>query len=92
MQNSQAIDEAMEGSVNKVEVAEAEVAELQRRVERERQAFAQGSANLIASTTHFDLQVCQHMLQLVGLKRSLKGLCPGRPTWHTCDYCEQLVL
>ncbi len=57
MQNSQMIDKAQEGSVNKVEAAEAELAELQRRVERERQAFAQVSANMIASTTHFDLQV-----------------------------------
>ncbi|DBB10076.1 hypothetical protein WJX82_004052 [Trebouxia sp. C0006] len=56
MQNSPGVEEAQEGSVNKVQAAEAEVAELQRRVECERQAFAQVSANLIASTSHFDLK------------------------------------
>ena len=65
MQNSQMLEEMQEaaGTVNKVEAAEAEVAELQRRVDCERQAFAQISANsnLIASTTHFDLQVCHLM-------------------------------
>lgn len=57
MQNSPGVQEVQESSVNKVEMAEAEVAELQRKVECERQAFAQISANLIASTSHFDLKV-----------------------------------
>ncbi len=61
MQNSPGVEEVQEGSVNKVEAAEAEVAELQRRVECERQAFAQVSANLIASTSHFDLKVRFYM-------------------------------
>ena len=61
MQNSPGVEEAQEGSVNKVQAAEAEVAELQRRVECERQAFAQVSTNLIASTSHFDLKVRLHM-------------------------------
>ncbi len=61
MQNSPGVEEVQEGSVNKVEAAEAEVAELQRRVECERQAFAQVSANLIASTSHLDLKVRLYM-------------------------------
>ena len=61
LQNSPGVEEVQEGSVNKVQAAEAEVAELQRRVECERQAFAQVSTNLIASTSHFDLKVGLYM-------------------------------
>ena len=61
LQNSPGVEEVQEGSVNKVQAAEAEVAELQRRVECERQAFAQVSTNLIASTSHFDLKVRLYM-------------------------------
>ena len=61
MHNSPGVEELQEGSVNKVQAAEAEVAELQRRVDCERQAFAQVSANLIASTSHFDLKVRLNM-------------------------------
>ena len=50
--------QAEASSIDRVEAAEAELLELQRKVERERQAFSQISAKLIASTTHFDLQVC----------------------------------
>ena len=74
MQGSPAAEEAHAeaSSIDRVEVAESEVQELQRKVERERQAFAQISAKLIASTTHFDLQVycacavqhCRGLLQL----------------------------
>ena len=88
MQASQASEESQEGSLNKVEAAEAEVAELQRRVERERQAFAQGSANLIASTTHFDLKVCQQRLtyQLV-----CQGAAPhGKYVTAVNAYCFDL--
>ena len=49
--------QAEASSTDQVAAAENEVLELQRRGERERQAFAQISAKLIASTTHFDLQV-----------------------------------
>ena len=58
-QSSPSAEEAQAeaSSIDRVEAAETEVLELQRRVERERQAFAQISAKLIASTTHFDLQV-----------------------------------
>lgn len=60
MQSSPTGEEAQAdaSSTDRVEAAEAEVIELQRKVELERQAFAQISAKLIASTTHFDLQVC----------------------------------
>ena len=59
MQSSPAAaQEAGEGTLSKVAAAQAEVAELEAQVARERQAFAQTSANLVASTTHFDLQVC----------------------------------
>ncbi|KAL3157729.1 hypothetical protein ABBQ32_012156 [Trebouxia sp. C0010 RCD-2024] len=58
MQSSASAEEAQAdaSSVDRVEAAEAEVLELQRRVELERQVFAQISAKLIASTSHFDLQ------------------------------------
>lgn len=67
MQSSPTADEAQAeaSSIDRVEAAETEVLELQRRVERERQAFAQISAKLIASTTHFDLQVCPACLHVV---------------------------
>ena len=57
MQSSPPGVEGQEGGLGKLEAVQAEVADLQRRVDRERQAFAQISSNLIASTTHFDLQV-----------------------------------
>ena len=57
MQSNQEAEEVQEGSMDRVQAAEAEVAELERRVARERQAFAQVSANGVASSTHFDLQV-----------------------------------
>lgn len=60
MKSNATVEEAQADAngVDRVEAAEAEVLELQRRVELERQAFAQISAKLIASTSHFDLQVC----------------------------------
>lgn len=41
---------------DRLQAAQAELAELQNRVDRERQAFAQISANMIASSSHIDIQ------------------------------------
>lgn len=49
--------EQARAAADRVQAAEAEVAELQLRVDKERQAFAQLSGNLIASSAHIDIQV-----------------------------------
>ena len=43
-------------AADRVQAAQAEVTDLQQRVDKERQAFAQMSANHIASSSHIDLQ------------------------------------
>lgn len=54
--------EQARAAADRVQAAEAELMELQVRVDKERQALAQMSANLVASSAHVDLQVCAMMV------------------------------
>lgn len=57
------VDERQErgqAAADRLQAAEAELTELQHRVDKERQAFAQTSTSLIASSAHIDLQVPQY--------------------------------